>query len=533
MSSQMQEVVCRAHRQYAQTVVTEDQSQTIKYRALERTVKLEIQWPAGHADSLEPRCEEPGPGPGAINTALESHVVGLHLSQCPEWARAMPGLPQHLAAHGAKVSRISRGMRHTEQPTAEQALEQPVPSPQPMPSAPEESRARRYKCISRAALTKGKEGPKIDSETGRPANGEILGIINADEVLTVLDSDVQFSSAGVQRLFVRDRRGWVSVFAQDGTKLLAELSPIPVPATHTESTLVLGSSGAHMVSRDSSECDEGGAAPLDRSSLDVHLDPLGLGDGPTSEHSTPPPPEHGPGGEGSSGEREAEGRLSASVSTGRYRATFDFEPEQDTDLRLTRGGVVLLQSKTYEHWWEGANEADPSVIGLFPYNYVQPLMKVRASQQLPLGDEITVALPPALCPLAEDGSVQDGLTLQVLLPHGAEAGQEIEFPLPFDFDTSRIESESNSNSSGGAAAAAESVAQTAASTAHGTATRIGITKGGNQVPAGAKPPAVDRKTQRRRELEVEKALMYKKIEGELSKALSATDAKSLVRGTVV
>jgi hypothetical protein len=204
---------------------------------------------------------------------------------------------------------------------------------------------------------------------------------------------------------------------------------------------------------------------------------------------------------------------------------FDFEPEQDTDLRLTRGGVVLLQRKTHEHWWEGSNEADPSVVGMFPFNYVQPLMIVRASRQLPAGDEITVTLPPALCPLAEDGSVQDGLKLQVLLPHGAEAGQEIEFPLPFDFDTSRIESESESNGGGSSAGAAG----TLSTGATGAGMRLGITKGGNQVPAGTTPPFVDTKTRRRRELEVEKVMMYRKIEGELSKALSAADAKSLVR----
>ena len=38
---------------------------------------------------------------------------------------------------------------------------------------------------------------------------------------------------------------------------------------------------------------------------------------------------------------------------------FDFEPEEASDLKLTRGGVILLLNKTHAHWWEGANETGP------------------------------------------------------------------------------------------------------------------------------------------------------------------------------
>lgn len=65
----------------------------------------------------------------------------------------------------------------------------------------------------------------------------------------------------------------------------------------------------------------------------------------------------------------------------------------------------------------------PTKVGMFPFNYVQPLMVVCTARQLPSGEEICVALPAELCPLAPDGGAQAGYTLQVLLPHGAEAGQ--------------------------------------------------------------------------------------------------------------
>ena len=48
-------------------------------------------------------------------------------------------------------------------------------------------------------------------------------------------------------------------------------------------------------------------------------------------------------------------------------------------------------------------ETEPGKVGLFPFNYVQPLLVVRADHELPPGEEITVALPAELCPPAGDG----------------------------------------------------------------------------------------------------------------------------------
>jgi hypothetical protein len=438
-------------------------------------------------------------------------VAQCHEKRPPEQATTEP------AVEPAAPDRETETETETELATSTET-ERHSEAPRPAPSTSKPQQERRYKCISRAALTKRKGGPKFDEATGRPAAGEIVGFVNAGELITVLEDDVLLSLAGVpQRLFVQGRGGWVSIFAQDGTKLLEELAPQKLSA------VTVGGSSADKVPRGSYEYDEIGAAPLDRSSLDVHLDPLGLGDAPPSSSrssSTDRRPGNEAGAADSSAEGDAAERLYASVSAGRYRAMFDFEPEQDTDLRLTTGGVVLLLNKTHEHWWEGANETDPSAVGMFPFNYVQPLMIVRACWQLPAGDEITVSLPPALCPLAEDGSIQTGVKLQVLLPHGANAGQEIEFPLPFDFDTSRIESESQPSGE---------IQRDTEKGQRGAGTRFGITKGGNQVPAGTTPPVVDMKTRRRRELEAEKVLMYRRIEGELSKALNAADAKALVR----
>ena len=157
-----------------------------------------------------------------------------------------------------------------------------------------------------------------------------MGVVEVEEVLTVADSDVDFTASGVPRLHVAERGGWVSVCAQDGTELLQQLAP------------------------------------------DWH--------------------------------DSSAGSLRASVSPGRYRAMFDFEPEEDGDLQLAKGVVVLLMRKTHAHWWEGAVETEPGKVGLFPFNYVQPLLVVRADHELPPGEEITVALPAELCPPEGDGA---------------------------------------------------------------------------------------------------------------------------------
>ena len=393
MSAHMQEALKRAHQQYIQTAASRagvdevsSKSQTMKYIALYRVFKPEVGWPYD-ANELAPASPTPTPTPTAAaeerrdsvaRAAVAAHILESHLSQCPDWARVGGGgLEQHLAAHAAEVLDAvdRRAEARAEDGAAVPAAEPGTAEPPPPPAADEapapqpDPRERRYKCVSRAALTAGKEAPKIDPTTGRPLEGEIVGIVSVGELLTVLESDVDFSSAGVQRLHARERGGWVSVFAQDGTELLQQLAPTWGPPHTSSSSMTLdggggsggGGGGGQGVSRDSHECEE----PLDRSSLDVHLDPLGQGSA-AAEHSTPsPPPESELGSE--SAAAAAGGRLCASVSSGRYRAMFDFDPEESTDLQLTRGAcgnavlvfchsVVYLKTRVFAQTGSGRNE---------------------------------------------------------------------------------------------------------------------------------------------------------------------------------
>ena len=540
-------------------------SATMKYIALYRVFKPDVSWPetTPRPPPVDTRAAEAAVGEAAGEAAGEdlseliaahirgeliaAHIRGEHLAQCPEWLlqpERGDELSLHLAAHEAEVVATMRAVSAVAADPLKAAAPEPEPESKPTPphSPAPDMRQRRYKCVSRAALTVSKEPPSMDTNTGKPLQGQIVGLLEVGDVVTVFESDLDFSSAGVPRLHVRDRGGWVSVCAQDGTELLEQLAPQWGPAGTSSAGDLAAAGGGSMsldgpggvnVSRDSYE--------ESRSSLDVHLDPLGQGAPPSPEHTTPPPPEP---------EQQQKGLYASVVSlrpfsisrfvhsfgvwslisveiwrqsSGRYRAMFDFEPEEATDLKLTRGGVILLLNKTHAHWWEGANETAPTQVGMFPFNYVQPLMVVRAGRPLPSGEEICVSLPPELCPLAPDGTVQAGYTLQVLLPHGAEAGQEIEFPLPVDWDISRIDT----GAAGDGSTEITDEMMMAAQKFGGLAG--GVTKGGNQVPQAPPPVLWRTETQRRRELENEKAEIYKKIEGQLAQALSETDAKSLVR----
>ena len=365
----------RAHQAYVQTVASAGgvdgdgvpRGGRDSYVALHRVYKPDVVWPEPDAD-------------WAART--KAHLRE-HLARCPQ--RGGDGLALHLGEHEAALAAGSAPPPHSGTPPGSPVEEGEPPETAPtLPPASAPDGVRRYRCVSRAVVTVGKELPSLDTSTGRPAGGQIVGVVEVEEVLTVADSDVDFTASGVPRLHVAERGGWVSVCAQDGTELLQQLAP----DWHDSSAGSLPSLSLSKEGGDLSGADDGEGP---RSSLDVHLDPLGQGKPDTPPQKAAPEP------------KEQKRGLRASVSPGRYRAMFDFEPEEDGDLQLAKGVVVLLMRKTHAHWWEGAVETEPGKVGLFPFNYVQPLLVVRADHELPPGEEITVALPAELCPPAGDG----------------------------------------------------------------------------------------------------------------------------------
>ncbi|KAK2140009.1 hypothetical protein LSH36_1514g00002 [Paralvinella palmiformis] len=59
------------------------------------------------------------------------------------------------------------------------------------------------------------------------------------------------------------------------------------------------------------------------------------------------------------------------------KATFDYEPQQDDELRLTIGEVIEVTKQEQEGWWEGVKKG---VTGVFPSNFVEVLQDEAVSE---------------------------------------------------------------------------------------------------------------------------------------------------------
>lgn len=57
-------------------------------------------------------------------------------------------------------------------------------------------------------------------------------------------------------------------------------------------------------------------------------------------------------------------------------AIYDYEPQNDDELRFKENTVIFVINKNSDGWWEGVMEqnAGQAVHGLFPENYVESLL---------------------------------------------------------------------------------------------------------------------------------------------------------------
>ena len=137
--------------------------------------------------------------------------------------------------------------------------------------------------------------------------------------------------------------------------------------------------------------------------------------------------------------------------------------------------------------------------------------------------------------MARTGETEQRYSLQVLLPHGAAAGQEVEFPLPVD-STSQL-SGLDAPSASEAVASGAGAGDSGAAFPDGGAQRFlaaaaGEAGGGEEATA---PPVKWPRgaAARRRDLEEEKARIQAKIQPELAEALEAAEAKDLAPNPVL
>ena len=54
----------------------------------------------------------------------------------------------------------------------------------------------------------------------------------------------------------------------------------------------------------------------------------------------------------------------------KVQAQFDFEPQEEGELRLRKGDIVTVLDKSDENWWKGACNGQE---GMFPVPYVKEL----------------------------------------------------------------------------------------------------------------------------------------------------------------
>ena len=57
-------------------------------------------------------------------------------------------------------------------------------------------------------------------------------------------------------------------------------------------------------------------------------------------------------------------------------AIFDYEPQNDDELRFRENAILFVIKKNSDGWWEGVMQADDGqpICGLFPENYVESLL---------------------------------------------------------------------------------------------------------------------------------------------------------------
>merc|ERR1711969_53536 len=73
------------------------------------------------------------------------------------------------------------------------------------------------------------------------------------------------------------------------------------------------------------------------------------------------------------------GSVSGSVSGGdddavdRAKATFDYEAEDESNITIAVGDVLVVTDKSDSDWWEGYVEGNPETVGYFPSSFVEAM----------------------------------------------------------------------------------------------------------------------------------------------------------------
>ena len=57
----------------------------------------------------------------------------------------------------------------------------------------------------------------------------------------------------------------------------------------------------------------------------------------------------------------------------RVKTTFDYEAQDESNITIAVGDVLVVTDKSDSDWWEGYVEGNPETVGYFPSSYVEPM----------------------------------------------------------------------------------------------------------------------------------------------------------------
>ena len=63
----------------------------------------------------------------------------------------------------------------------------------------------------------------------------------------------------------------------------------------------------------------------------------------------------------------------------RAKATFDYEAEDESNITIAVGDVLVVTDKSDSDWWEGYVEGNPETVGYFPSSFVEPMASGSAA----------------------------------------------------------------------------------------------------------------------------------------------------------
>ena len=112
----------------------------------------------------------------------------------------------------------------------------------------------------------------------------------------------------------------------------------------------------------------------------------------------------------------------------RAKVTFDYEAEDETNITIRAGDIVVVTDKSDADWWEGHLEGKPDVVGFFPASFVELLDEVgdklegsvTTGEQIHADREVQKAMIETADNLPVSGEWQAGQHKSICIASGSE-----------------------------------------------------------------------------------------------------------------